>query len=1422
MSEFTADRDPVEMLADSFLARFRRGERPSVEEYAAKYPELADRIRALLPALVMLEQEKSVAGSATGANGGAAPAASRPAPRQLSDYLILREIGRGGMGVVYEALQQSLGRHVALKVLPHQALAGSTQLERFRLEARAAARLHHTNIVPVFGVGECEGVHYYAMQFIQGQGLDVVINALRGLRDDTGPVVAAVKSDTGTTGGDDRPLTAVLAQSLLTDRFAAPQPEPTAARDDALTSPPSQVPARPAAPDQASGIPTPDAGSSSELSSGQAGSPYYRSVARVGVQVAEALAYAHGEGIVHRDVKPSNLLLDSKGTVWVTDFGLAKAEGSDGPTQTGDIVGTLKYMAPERFDGWSDPRSDIYALGATLYELTTLQPPFRESDRAKLIEQVLHESPAPPRKLDRRIPLDLETIVLKALAREPGQRYTTADQMAEDLRRFAADRPILARRISTVERAWRWCRRNKAIASLLALLAVVLVGGLLGMTGLWVRAENSASTARNSAWAEGQARAVAQTQATIARDRAESLDRQLYINRVTLAHRERLANNVDSAERQLDECPAARRGWEWYYCRRLSHLESLSLVVGSDAVAGGEFLTNLATSPDGKRLAQTSGRFFFKAPGNSNGVATNLAFSPDGKRIARASGGAMVRCWDAETGDELTRLRREDDALCSVAFSPDGRWIATGGLGTVTLWDAKTGRAGRTIRAHEGPVFVVAFSPDGRRIASGMPTWIDATAKPEIKIWDALTGRELGVFRDLRWGYVSLAFSPDGSTVACVNDWVPAVRLLDATTGREVRSLQAEVGKGCWGVAFSPDGRRIATAHREGIVTLWDSGGGDTIRIYWGHTSEVLSVAYAPDGRRIASAGADGTVRLWEAETGRELATFRGHRGNVSCVRFHPDGTRLASAGADLTVKFWEPSSGKDTLTLTGYRGWAFRVVFSPDSRRVISGGFGVVQENDAATGEPVATIGPFRGGGVQGLALSPDGRRIATSAEFRPDFELWDAATGRRLATLRGHTDRVRGVAFAPDGRRIASASQDKTVKIWDAATGQEIRTLRGHAAGVFSVAFSPDGARLASISWDSTVKLWDVTTGQEVRTFRVTAQGPSDYCGNAIAFCPDGRWITAASDDGRVMTWDLETGREVHMCMGHIGAVSAVAFSPDGRRIASAGGDGAIKLWDAETGDEVFTLRGHLGAILGVAFSPDGNRIASASIDMTVKIWDISSPTPEIVIRRRALAFVESLFAKFLMKEDVLTSLRNAAALSEPVRSQALILAERHPVDAMRLNNASWSVAGRPDAEAAAYRLALRQAETACRSSPEDGVFLNTLGVAQYRVGQYRQAVATLTHADKLNSVAYRGSTPADLAFLAMAQHRLGQMEQARAALSRLREAMRKPQWNNDQEAQGFLREAEVLELDLVLPADPFAPDRSGHSYQNCDGYR
>jgi serine/threonine protein kinase len=324
----------LERLAEEFVERHRRGEHPALSEYADRHPDLATEIRDLFPALVKIEHLKPAAGDLT---GDFIPENSRrdgTTPEQLGDYRILREIGHGGMGVVYEAEQVSLGRHVALKVLPAAGLMNATFLERFRREAKAAARLHHTNIVPVFGVGEANGVHFYAMQFINGQSLDQVLSDVRRLRKHPG-TVAGVDDQPRTTSEDS------VAQGLLTGQFALPLAgEPDKAQPPTVTGQPTP----PAQPWSATGL---SAGGSEAL--------YFRSVARVGLQAADALAYAHRQGILHRDIKPSNLLLDQQGTVWITDFGLAKAEGADELTNTGDIVGTIRFMAPERFDGRSQP-----------------------------------------------------------------------------------------------------------------------------------------------------------------------------------------------------------------------------------------------------------------------------------------------------------------------------------------------------------------------------------------------------------------------------------------------------------------------------------------------------------------------------------------------------------------------------------------------------------------------------------------------------------------------------------------------------------------------------------------------------------------------------------------------------------------------------------------------------------------------------------------------------------------------------------------------------------------------------------------------------------------------------------------------------------------------------------------------------------
>jgi serine/threonine protein kinase len=470
MTTSSGERNPVELLAEDFLDRKRRGERPTLQEYLDRHPELAEEIRDLFPALLMMEDLGESSGGTTGSPAADTGLAVAARLERLGDYRILREVGRGGMGVVYEAEQESLGRRVALKVLSAGSLLDPKQVRRFDREAKAAARLHHTNIVPVFGVGHQDGHHYFVMQFIAGLGLDAVLEDLRRLQHAKSEGSPAARAEVAASRVTD-PSAAEVARSLMTGRFAAEAP----AGDGSVTEPFDDAPTAaangPPAHSSAAVLP-----GSSELSgSSDPDRQYYPSVARIGIQVAEALEYANRQGVLHRDVKPSNLLLDNHGNVWVADFGLAKTSDADDLTHTGDILGTIRYMAPERFAGHCDVRSDVYSLGLTLYELIALRPAFEASDRHTLMDRVLHEEPERLKKLAPGVPRDLETIVAKATARDPAARYATAGALAEDLRRFVEDRPIRARRISPVERLARWCRRNPWLAGSLGVAASALV-----------------------------------------------------------------------------------------------------------------------------------------------------------------------------------------------------------------------------------------------------------------------------------------------------------------------------------------------------------------------------------------------------------------------------------------------------------------------------------------------------------------------------------------------------------------------------------------------------------------------------------------------------------------------------------------------------------------------------------------------------------------------------------------------------------------------------------------------------------------------------------------------------------------------------------------------------------------------------------
>jgi WD40 repeat protein len=1150
----------VAALAESFFDRYRRGERPALTEYTVRYPELAEEILLVFPALVEMEQLGPLpgAGDATG-SFASRELAAEPAIRQIGDYRILRQIGRGGMGVVYEAEQESLGRHVALKVLPGYAGRDSKLRERFRREARAAAKLHHTNIVPVFGVGEHEGTPYYVMQFIRGQALDEVLDQLRRLRGSKPepPVAEPVEPHSGpVSGADGRGVSAAeVAQALLTGRFTVAQlpasdsdgsprcggvtgdPAPAAALDttqDAPASDRADEPAGPAPPAGAAPAPASWPGRAATSSLSGTTRDYWRGVARIGTQAAEALHYAHTQGTLHRDIKPANLLLDLHGTVWITDFGLAKTADEADLTRTGDIIGTLRYMAPERFRGVSEPRSDVYGLGMTLYELLAFGPAFVETDRERLIHQITRSEPSRPSKLNHEVPPDLETICLKAIDREPSHRYATAGALAEDLQRFLEDRPIRARRASMAERAWRWCRRNPAVAGLTAAVAVLLVAVAIGSTLAAVQFRDQALRERMQVERE---RALA----SAVREAKDEQERELYFKLIDLAERETSAGDIVRAGELLEQCPPDRRGWEWHYLKRRRYAHPLTL--------------------SGHR-----------------GFVFGLAFSPDGRRLATGA-----------TALDQAEPRSE-----------------------IKLWDATTGRESFSIRVHGEIYDTLAFSPDGRRFIA--PDWDAASDRPaKLKVLDAADGRALVALRGHTRTVNSAAYRSDGRRIASASA-DQTVRIRDADTGRTLHVLGGHIN-GADATAFAPDGTRLASLGHDGILRIWDADTGRELSRIPRLSGQY--VAYSPDGTRIAVWGTDG-IRLFDAVSGREnlrLEVPQDSIGNGG-ISLSPDGMRIVAAGSS-QVQVWDATTGAKSLSLRGMPDIACDVAFSPDGARIAAvgmNGAAMIWDGTPLKGttdpSPSLTLQGLDGPSVNSVALvsySRDGARIASNSDGI--VHIWDADTGRIVNTLRGHEGGAVFVAFRPGRQHIATCVQAQgTLRIWDATTGREIRTLLKVDCGLYHVVYSPDGRWIAaSIPWQHKpleVQMLDAETGHLVRSFR----GPSDGVSH-LAFSPDGQRLAASSFDKTSWIWDTATGERVATLNGHTKAVECIVFSPDGRRVASAGWDETVRVWDAGTGRELLTLRGHVGRVGGVAFDADGKRLMSASTDRTIRAWDAAT---------------------------------------------------------------------------------------------------------------------------------------------------------------------------------------------------------------------
>lgn len=879
---------------------------------------------------------------------------------------------------------------------------------------------------------------------------------------------------------------------------------------------------------------------------------------------------------------------DDKPVPKVIDFGVAKAMGTalidDAPvTMFGSIVGTLHYMSPEQatFNALDvDTRTDVYALGALLYEIFTGEPPLKEqlSQKVaiqKLLETIREQEPMRPstrisrstgnlhanfskvkfeqQTLSRIVRRELDLIVMKALEKKRSRRYQSADDLARDINRYLDGDPVEACPPTMRYRAGKFLRRHRKPVIAASLLVLLLVAGVIGTSLGLARAIRSETKVAKALTQERQARKeadAARLEADKARRIAETeiyrTRRSDYAHRIALSQTFIQSGDIGSARTLLEGCREEFRHFEWHRLRGLLDNAKLTLLGHHDPVKA------IAISRDGKRIVS--------GPSERSAL---FSFFPD----------QTIRVWDVESnGKLLFELDGHEDKINSLAISPDGKRVVSGSSDkTIKVWDMEAGgEALLTLVGHQSSVTAVVFSVDGQKIISG-------DAHGVIQIWDA--NKKENSIRAL-WGHETgisdLAVSPDGQRVISAS-WDKSLKVWPLEGKEEALFTLEGHTQAVTCVAISPDGKHIVSGSIDETLQVWHAKkDGDAIFTLMGHTGRVDDVAFILDGHGIVSGSADGMLKIWDSQMAAPaIRTLRGHDGAVYCLAASEDDLTIVSGGDDETIKIWHAD---------------------PES---IDGTF---------------MLQPKKLGFIRGFVFSPDSRRVALPNNDG-DIEIWSAdPNGKKLVTMSGYGLSHADIVFGPNGNRIISASKDNVVKVWDAVNGGDpVLTLRGHVDQISSIAVNPKGDRIASGDTDGIIKIWDAFNGGAAL---MTLRGRNDNRVDDLAFSPDGKRLNSVAFRS-LTVWDAEQpGKALRTFNDLPSSEVASVFSPDGKRIAyGANEDDSIKIVDTENGEISFDLLGHRKAPLSLAFSADGKRVVSIDEDLVLKMWDAERGGPALL---------------------------------------------------------------------------------------------------------------------------------------------------------------------------------------------------------------